>query len=155
MTLNLSTLKADLEALTEDELNNVRSILVSVVSDRKRENEIPKQITELQVQYLTGCDLATGGVWIQPTGAHDAYPKNWEVTHNSSTWVSLVDNNTWKPGVSGWRQNGTKAASAWIQPTGAHDAYFLNSTVTYKNNTWKSTVDSNVWEPGVFGWTKI
>lgn len=155
MGLNISTLKADLEILTDDELNTVRSILVSVVSERKRQNEIPKQITELQIQYLTGRDLATGVAWVQPTGAHDAYPKNWEVTHNSSTWVSLVDNNTWEPGVSGWRQNGTKAASAWIQPTGAHDAYFLNSTVTYKNNTWKSTVDSNVWEPSVFGWTKI
>ena len=155
MGLNISTLKADLEALTDDELNTVRSILVSVVSDRKRQNEIPKQITELQVQYLTGRDLATGGVWIQPTGAHDAYPKNWEVILNNVEWVSTVDNNVWKPGVSGWRQKGAGAANPWVQPTGAHDAYFLNSTVTHKNNTWKSTVDNNVWEPGVYGWTKL
>lgn len=155
MAINLSTLEADLTALTDEDLSLIRSILVRVVTERKRQNEIPKQITKLQIQYLTGRDLATGGAWVQPTGAHDAYPKNWEVTHNSSTWVSRVDNNTWEPGVSGWKQKGTEAASAWIQPTGAHDAYFLNSTVTYKNKTWKSTVDSNVWEPGVFGWTKI
>jgi hypothetical protein len=26
------------------------------------------------------------------------------VTHNGSTWVSIVDNNVWEPGVYGWEK---------------------------------------------------
>jgi hypothetical protein len=40
--------------------------------------------------------------WIQPTGAHDAYGLNAEVTHLGKYWRSTVDANTWEPGVYGW-----------------------------------------------------
>jgi len=40
--------------------------------------------------------------WVQPTGAHDAYPLGAKVTYNGSTWVSSVDANVWAPGVYGW-----------------------------------------------------
>lgn len=40
--------------------------------------------------------------WVQPTGAHDAYPMNAKVSHNDQHWVSIVDNNVWEPGVYGW-----------------------------------------------------
>ena len=40
--------------------------------------------------------------WVQPTGAHDAYPVGAKVTHNGSLWTSDVDANTWEPGVYGW-----------------------------------------------------
>lgn len=38
--------------------------------------------------------------WVQPTGAQDAYPIGAKVSHNGKHWVSLVDNNVWKPGTS-------------------------------------------------------
>lgn len=40
--------------------------------------------------------------WVQPTGAHDAYPIDAIVTHNAQTWKSIVANNVWEPGVYGW-----------------------------------------------------
>ena len=40
--------------------------------------------------------------WIQPTGAHDAYPKGAVVTYGGKTWTSNVDANVWAPGVYGW-----------------------------------------------------
>lgn len=40
--------------------------------------------------------------WVQPTGASDAYKTGDQVTHNNSTWISLVDSNVWEPGVYGW-----------------------------------------------------
>lgn len=40
--------------------------------------------------------------WVQPTGAHDAYAKDAQVTHKEDKWISDVDNNTWEPGVYGW-----------------------------------------------------
>jgi hypothetical protein len=39
--------------------------------------------------------------WVQP-GSTNPYMKGDKVTHNGSTWVSLVDNNVWEPGVYGW-----------------------------------------------------
>ena len=42
--------------------------------------------------------------WVQPTGSHDAYPKDSHVMHNGVEWVSDMDGNVWEPGVSGWTQ---------------------------------------------------
>ena len=41
--------------------------------------------------------------WVQPTGAHDAYPAGAVVTHNGQTWAnSHGDGNIWTPGEFGW-----------------------------------------------------
>jgi len=41
--------------------------------------------------------------WVQPTGAHDAYPAGAVVTHNGQTWVNTHgDGNVWEPGAFGW-----------------------------------------------------
>lgn len=40
--------------------------------------------------------------WIQPYGAHDAYPQGAKVTHNGEKWTSDVAANVWEPGVYGW-----------------------------------------------------
>lgn len=42
--------------------------------------------------------------WVQPTGAHDAYPQGAHVMHGGVEWVSDLDANVWEPGVSGWTQ---------------------------------------------------
>lgn len=42
--------------------------------------------------------------WVQPQGAHDAYPLGVTVSHNGSNWTSDVDNNVWEPGVSQWTE---------------------------------------------------
>ena len=38
--------------------------------------------------------------WEQPDSTNP-YKKGDKVTHNGKTWISLVDNNTWEPGVVG------------------------------------------------------
>jgi hypothetical protein len=41
--------------------------------------------------------------WVQPTGAHDAYKLNAEVTFGGKTWKNTgSDANVWQPGVFGW-----------------------------------------------------
>lgn len=40
--------------------------------------------------------------WVQPTGAHDAYPLGAKVTHNDNHWVSTMQDNVFEPGVYGW-----------------------------------------------------
>lgn len=44
----------------------------------------------------------TAPAWVQPTGAHDAYPYGAKVTHAGKTWSSTVANNVWAPSVYGW-----------------------------------------------------
>lgn len=98
----------------------------------------------------------TGEAWVQPTGAHDAYAKDSEVTHLGKTWVSLTPFNVWVPGESGWREVVAEGYPAWVQPTGEHDAYPLGAKVTHNGQDWENTGSaSNVWEPGVFGWVTI
>lgn len=41
--------------------------------------------------------------WVQPTGAHDAYPLNAKVSHNGKHWINTgKDGNEYEPGVWGW-----------------------------------------------------
>lgn len=40
--------------------------------------------------------------WVQPLGAHDAYPIGAKVAYDNEKWVSDVANNVWKPGEYGW-----------------------------------------------------
>lgn len=39
--------------------------------------------------------------WEQPESTNP-YMKGDRVTHGGKTWVSMVDNNVWEPGVYGW-----------------------------------------------------
>lgn len=39
--------------------------------------------------------------WIQPDSTN-TYKIGDKVVHNGQTWVSIVDNNSWEPGVYGW-----------------------------------------------------
>lgn len=43
-------------------------------------------------------------VWVQPTGAHDAYANGAVVSHNDKVWINTVDANTYEPGVYGWNE---------------------------------------------------
>ena len=41
--------------------------------------------------------------WEQPSSTNP-YKKGDKVKHNGKTWISLVDNNVWEPGVYGWEE---------------------------------------------------
>jgi hypothetical protein len=42
--------------------------------------------------------------WIQPIGAHDAYPEGAKVSRGGKHWVSGAGGNIWEPGVYGWAE---------------------------------------------------
>ena len=145
----------DYTALTESEL---QEIFNAANEETSRRNLITAALTRepiLQTGYLAALGRADGEEYVAPTGAHDAYPKDWKVTHDGKTWVSLTAANVWVPGVSGWREVVEEGGvPAWVQPTGAHDAYMKGDRVSHNGGTWTSTVAANVWEPGVYGWSK-
>lgn len=41
--------------------------------------------------------------WEQPNSTNP-YMTGDKVTHNSKTWISIIDNNVWEPGVYGWEE---------------------------------------------------
>jgi len=55
-------------------------------------------------------EVVTGGgipAWVQPTGAHDAYPLGAQVTHAGRKWTSTVAANVWPPGTGAlWTDDG-------------------------------------------------
>ena len=103
---------------------------------------------------------AEPSLWVQPTGAHDAYLPGaivldpagdrwrndlgtvnvWPVDNLHAKWTNLDATDPSGP-------------QPWVAPTGAHDAYALGDEVTHNGQTWVSDVDANTWEPGVYGWT--
>lgn len=141
--------------LTDSELQEIFHAATEETSRRNLITAALQREPILQTGYMVALGRADGEPYVAPTGAHDAYPQGWKVTHDGKTWVSLVDGNTWEPGVSGWREVVEEGGvPMWVQPTGAHDAYKKGDQVTHKDGVWTSDSDGNVWEPGAYGWTK-
>jgi hypothetical protein len=84
--------------------------------------------------------------WVQPTGAHDAYPIGARVTFGGYTWQNTIAANVWQPGVTGWNNLTPPVTSAWAYPV----AYKVNDLATYLTKTYKciQAHTSNVsWTP--------
>lgn len=118
-----------------------------------------KQVADLSAAYLQAAGIEPGQEWVQPTGAHDAYPEGWEVVHDGKTWVSTTPANVWRPGASGWREvvEEGDAPPEWAQPTGAHDAYGTGDQVTFEGAVYESVMDGNTWSPSAYpaGWKRV
>ena len=141
-----------LTELTIDELYELRSEVTQEIDSREKADRVAEQIRDLSMQLLDATGREMQAAWVQPTGAHDAYPEGWEVTHNDKIWTSLIAGNVFEPGVSGWREVTTDGTVAeWVQPTGTHDSYSLGAEVMHAGKNWVSLVDANVWRPGDAG----
>lgn len=66
--------------------------------------------------------------WVQPQGAHDAYPVGARVTYNGDTWINTIPANVWQPGVTGWTNQTAPVTPEWT--TGV--LYRVNDEVTYQ-----------------------
>ncbi len=93
--------------------------------------------------------------WVQPTGAHDAYPMGMWVSHQGYDFVSLLEANVWEPTPESnfWRISPDPGPLPWRQPSGSADAYNTGDVVVHvvagrETDHWQSNVDANVWEPG-------
>lgn len=139
----------DYTTLTNEEFKLVKLEVEQEANRRAALLETPMIIDRLLAQNLDAAGVAQGDAWVQPTGAHDAYPAGWRVTHNEKEWESTVLGNVWEPGVSGWREVPAEGAgpAEFVQPTGAHDAYALDDVVSFEGQVWKSAINGNVWSP--------
>ena len=144
-----------LRALAYEDLQALLGQVYTEVQRRATLAAAPAEAEALAARYAEAIGREDGDQWVAPTGAHNAYPQGAIVTHQDKTWESLIPNNAWTPGESGWRENVTDGYPAWVQPAGAHDAYAKDAKVTHKGRIWTSTAASNTWAPGAYGWTDI
>lgn len=150
---------ARIEDQSDEELARYAAAIKAEQDRRRIKANAEQQVAELNVAFLAASGVEPGQEWRQPTGAHDAYPVDWEVTHGGKTWVSLTPANVWEPGVSGWRETVEDGPGApeWVQPTGAHDAYNLGDLVSFQGSVYRSLIDGNVWSPADYpqGWEEV
>ena len=156
-----------LRDLTDSDLEQLRAAVVEEQATRRflasAQRDADRALARYQeARARNDADDGQPPAWVQPTGAHDAYPLGWVVAHDGTVWESLVSGNVWMPGVSGWREKvaddpetGEPGVPEWVQPTGAHDAYNIGDKVTYGGQVWTSLIDSNVWSPTSYpaGWS--
>ena len=137
---------------TDTELVQWTQDIGAELNRRRLLEQIPEQVAMLNREFLSAEGVQEGAAWRQPTGAHDAYPIGFQVSHNGKDWISTVANNVWEPGVSGWKEIVAEGDLAeWVQPTGSHDAYGVDVEVQHVSRHWKSLIGDNIWEPGAVG----
>lgn len=149
---------ARIEDQSDEDLVRYAAAIRAEQERRRVKATAEQQVAELNAAYLSASGVEPGQEWRQPTGAHDAYPQDWEVTHNGRTWISTTPANVWQPGVSGWREvvEEDAAPPEWVAPSGAHDAYKAGDRVTFEGAVYESVIDGNVWSPTDYpqGWEK-
>jgi hypothetical protein len=130
----------------------------AVEAAKPRELSAADQLAAL-VAVATRADVAasisTPKAWVQPQGAHDAYPPGAVVlAPGGHRWRNdLPGFNVWPLAEPAAHWTDLDAVVAvgpqpWKQPVGSTDAYAKGAVVTYGGKTWTSTVAANVWAPG-------
>lgn len=154
----------DMSVWPDSELSALRTAVITEQERRSFVASASERADNMARRYLEAVGHTENSEWVQPTGAHDAYPEGWKVQHNTKTWESLTPANVWEPGVSGWREvvievpgEEPPAPADWVQPTGAHDAYNLGDRVTFEGQVYESAIDANTWSPAAYpaGWLLI
>ena len=96
--------------LTDDERESLTKLAIEkanpdagLPSFSERMAALEKRVSKLEGNLSSGGDSGSSDwpEWVQPTGAHDAYAKGSQVTHNGERYVSRIDANVWEPGVFG------------------------------------------------------
>ena len=148
----------DIGSVSDAELRQLKRMIDTELSRRETLANAGRAMDDIARSVLAAQGQVDGDEWVQPTDATNAYPKDWTVTHDGKTWVSLTPANVWEPGVSGWREVVEEGETPeWVQPTGAHDAYQTGDHVMFEGAEYVSLIDGNTWSPTAYpqGWEKI
>ena len=99
---------------SDEDLTSLHSAVLREMTRRQTLAEAKTRTTEIAAAYLdardgtqpsesseTLADISAWPAWVQPTGAHDAYPAGWIVEHGGVLYQSLIAANVWEPGGEG------------------------------------------------------
>ena len=100
-----------------------------------------------------------GEEYVEPTGYHDAYPKEWIVTSSGKKYKATRDGANGIPGESpDWLLEPEEGEiPAWV-PVHAGSEYPIEAIVQHVGYIWRNDLGRpNGWEPGTTGsqWTKL
>ena len=105
--------------LTDDERESLTKLAIEkanpdagLPSFSERMAALEKRVSKLEGNLSSGGDSGSSDwpEWVRPTGAHNAYAKGSQVTHNGERYVSQIDANVWEPGMFGSESLWTKQA---------------------------------------------
>ena len=147
--MSIEEFRALVAEAPDDILASYRHALDTELTRRRHKEESAEMLDGIAHTYSVDAGRRDGDLWVQPTGAHDAYPRAAVVEHAGKVWVNLTPGNVWEPGVSGWREQVPEDANppGYVQPAGAHDAYSVGDVVTFEGAVYRSRIDGNVWTP--------
>ena len=139
----------DIADASDAELHQLKRMIDQELSRRETLANAGRAMDDIARSVLAAQGQTDGGEWVQPTDATNAYPKDWTVTFDGKTWVSLTPANVWQPGISGWREIVEEGDTPpeYVQPTGGHDAYNSGDLVTFEGAVYKCVIDNCVWSP--------
>lgn len=95
----------DLDDMALEALEDLRERVTARIEHLRLVGQVPEQIRVLVTNLLEATGREMGAPWAAPSGAHDAFPAGWVVTHGGKTWESLVAGNVWEPGDPNDPQN--------------------------------------------------
>ena len=161
----------DTTSWPDEDLTSLHSAVLREMTRRQTLAEAETKAADLADAYLdardgtpptesaeTLADVAAWPAWVQPTGAHDAYPQGRIVQHNGTLYRSLIAANVWEPGGEGvpaglWETAtdagdppATPAAPEWVVGV----AYQVGDLVTYQGKVYKCTIahtSNSTWDP--------
>lgn len=148
----MSLPEIDYQSLTDDEVAQLKAE-ASLEQDRRiRVAQAPIKAEELAVEYLKDVGRDHGSDWVQPTGAHDAYPLGYQVVHNQIVWESLIPANTTTPGSDPrWWKDLTTVEDPNVWSPNAK-TYVVGDIVTFNGKSYEclqAHTSQAGWEPNV------
>lgn len=141
----------DLTEKTDAELHQLITDAKTILRRRESEREAGIVIdAEIRRHaQASGRNLEDGQPFVQPTGAHDAYPKGSIVTHDGKTWAATRAGANGTPGESpDWRRVAVDGESLPWEQRWAGSEYERGDEIHHLGRHWRSSIDRNGFEPG-------
>lgn len=137
----------DYASLTDEEVNQLQAEAALEKERRYRVAQAPVKAEAVALEYLQDVGRVDGSDWVQPTGAHDAYPLGYKVLKDDSIWESLIPANTTVPGTDPrWWKDLTTVVdpNAWAPN---YKSYLAGDIVTYEGKSY-SCLQAHTSQPG-------
>jgi len=126
----------DYASLTDVEVSELKMQAILEEERRHRIALAPMQAEAISIEYFKDVGITEGSEWIQPTGAHDAYPLNYTVVKGGKTWKSLIPANVWAPGLDPrWWEDQTPVDDGIWNPN--YHSYLVDDVVDYNGVSYK------------------
>lgn len=121
------------------------------------EEKSERELDDLSAGYLRARDGKMSSDdpadWVQPDGPHNAYPKNWPVSHQGKIWRSIVPCNDHEPGTDhgqAWVEVVPEPPAGEYTPWGTGQVVQVEDLRTHNGKLWRAKVDHTThigWEP--------